>query len=127
MNELLSTLPNVPHESVPVGTDEAANVEVRRWGTKPEFDFEPKDHVDLGTELGILDLDRAAKIAASRFAIINGDGARLERAWIGVSCSTFMRASIVTARLAALHREQGGSIWHRTIAKQYATEPANQT
>jgi seryl-tRNA synthetase len=82
MHELLSTLPNIPHESVPVGADEAANVEVRRWGTKPEFDFAPKDHVDLGTELGILDLDRAAKIAASRFAIINGEGARLERALI---------------------------------------------
>ncbi len=82
MHELLSTLPNVPHESVPVGADEAANVEVRRWGTKPEFDFEPKDHVDLGVELGILDLDRAAKIAASRFAILNGEGARLERALI---------------------------------------------
>jgi seryl-tRNA synthetase len=82
MHELLSTLPNIPHESVPVGPDEAANVEVRRWGTKPEFDFAAKDHVDLGTELGILDLDRAAKIAASRFAIINGEGARLERALI---------------------------------------------
>ena len=82
MHELLSTLPNVPHESVPVGADEAANVEVRRWGTQPEFDFEPKDHVDLGVELGILDLDRAAKIAASRFAILNGEGARLERALI---------------------------------------------
>jgi seryl-tRNA synthetase len=82
MHELLSTLPNVPHESVPVGADEAANVEVRRWGTQPEFDFGPKDHVDLGVELGILDLDRAAKIAASRFAILNGDGARLERALI---------------------------------------------
>ena len=82
MHELLSTLPNIPHESVPVGADEAANVEVRRWGTQPEFDFEPKDHVDLGAELDILDLDRAAKIAASRFAILNGDGARLERALI---------------------------------------------
>jgi seryl-tRNA synthetase len=82
MHELLSTLPNVPHESVPVGADEAANVEVRRWGKKPEFDFEPKDHVDLGATLGILDLDRAAKIAASRFAILNGEGARLERALI---------------------------------------------
>jgi seryl-tRNA synthetase len=82
MHELLSTLPNVPHESVPVGADEAANVEVRRWGTQPEFDFAPKDHVDLGVELDILDLDRAAKIAASRFAILNGDGARLERALI---------------------------------------------
>src|SRR2546423_13901071 len=48
MRELLSTLPNIPHESVPVGKDESANVEVRRWGAKPEFDFEPKDHVDLG-------------------------------------------------------------------------------
>ena len=82
MSELISMLPNIPHETVPVGKDETANTEVRRWGAKPEFDFQPKDHVDLGTELGILDLDRAAKIAASRFAIMNGDGARLERALI---------------------------------------------
>src|SRR5438128_2390425 len=82
MRELLSTLPNIPHESVPVGKDESANVEIRRWGTKPEFDFEPKDHVDLGTSLGILDLERAAKIAGARFAILNGAGARLERALI---------------------------------------------
>ena len=77
MRDLLTSLPNIPHESVPVGKDETTNVEVRRWGTKPEFDFEPKDHVDLGTALGILDLDRAAKIAAARFAILNGAGARL--------------------------------------------------
>jgi seryl-tRNA synthetase len=82
MHELLSTLPNVPHESVPVGADESANTEVRRWGTAPRFDFEPKDHVDLGTALGILDLERATKIAAARFAILNGAGARLERALI---------------------------------------------
>ena len=82
MSELISTLPNIPHETVPVGKDETANAEVRRWGARPEFDFQPKDHVDLGTELEILDLDRAAKIAASRFAILNGDGARLERALI---------------------------------------------
>jgi seryl-tRNA synthetase len=82
MREMLSSLPNLPHESVPVGKDESANVEVRSWGTKPDFDFEAKDHVDLGTALGILDLDRAAKIAASRFAILNGEGARLERALI---------------------------------------------
>lgn len=80
MSEVLSTLPNLPHESVPVGSDESANKEIRRWGTKPELDFEPKDHVDLGTALGILDLERAAKIAAARFAILNGDGARLSRA-----------------------------------------------
>src|SRR5438132_7837229 len=82
MREMLSTLPNIPHESVPVGKDESANVEVRRWGTKPEFDFEPKDHVDLGTALRILDLERATKIAGARFAILNGAGARLERALI---------------------------------------------
>jgi len=82
IHELLSTLPNIPHESVPIGRDESANVEVRRWGTPPEFDFTPKDHVDLGTALGILDLERATKIAGARFAILNGAGARLERALI---------------------------------------------
>src|SRR5713101_6189341 len=82
IHELLSTLPNIPHESVPVGKDETANFEIRRWGTQPEFDFEPKDHVDLGTSLSILDLERATKIAGARFAILNGAGARLERALI---------------------------------------------
>jgi seryl-tRNA synthetase len=82
MHDLISTLPNIPHESVPVGKDESANVEIRRWGTKPEFDFEPRDHVDLGTALGILDLERASKIAAARFAIMNGAGARLSRALV---------------------------------------------
>jgi seryl-tRNA synthetase len=82
MRELLSTLPNIPHATVPVGDDESANQEVRRWGTAPKFDFEPKDHVDLGTALGILDLERATKITAARFAILNGAGARLERALI---------------------------------------------
>ncbi|MEA2174147.1 MAG: seryl-tRNA synthetase [Blastocatellia bacterium] len=82
MHELLSTLPNIPHESVPVGTDEVANLEVRRWGAPPVFDFEPKDHVDLGTSLRILDLERATKIASARFAILNGAGARLSRALI---------------------------------------------
>ena len=82
MHDLLSTLPNIPHASVPVGEDESENVEVRRWGKAPEFNFEPKDHVDIGTALGILDLERATKIASARFAILNGAGARLERALI---------------------------------------------
>ncbi len=82
MAELLSTVPNVAHASVPVGSDESDNLEVRRWGTPPRFDFEPQDHVDLGTRLGILDLERASKIATSRFAILSGAGARLERALI---------------------------------------------
>lgn len=82
MRDLLANLPNVPAGDVPVGKDESANVELRRWGTPREFDFEPKDHVDLGETLGILDLERATKIAGSRFAILNGAGARLERALV---------------------------------------------
>jgi seryl-tRNA synthetase len=82
MREILSTLPNIPHDSVPVGPDESANQVERVWGEPPKFDFEAKDHVDLGTALGILDLERAAKIAGARFAILNGAGARLERALI---------------------------------------------
>lgn len=82
MNEILSTLPNVPHESVPVGTGESENVEMRRWGTIPEFDFTTKDHVDLGLSLGVLDLERATKIAGARFSILRGAGARLNRALI---------------------------------------------
>ena len=82
IHEILTTIPNLPHESVPVGSDETANREERRWGQPPSFDFEPKDHVDLGTSLGILDLERAAKIASARFAILNGAGARLSRALI---------------------------------------------
>ncbi|MBC7909229.1 MAG: serine--tRNA ligase [Pyrinomonadaceae bacterium] len=81
MREILSTIPNVPSESVPVG-DESANREERKWGQSPVFDFEPQDHVDLGTSLGILDLERAAKIASARFAILNGAGARLSRALV---------------------------------------------
>ncbi len=82
MRELLAGLPNIPASDVPVGMDESANVEVRKWGEPRVFDFEVKDHVDLGESLGILDLERATKIAGSRFAILNGAGARLERALI---------------------------------------------
>jgi seryl-tRNA synthetase len=82
MEELLAGLPNVPAADVPVGTDESANREVARWGEPREFEFEPKDHVDLGESLGILDMERAAKIAGSRFAILFGAGARIERALI---------------------------------------------
>lgn len=82
MRDVLINLPNIPADDVPVGADEAANVEIRRWGTPREFDFEPKDHVDLGEALGIVDFERATKIAGSRFAILNGAGARLERALV---------------------------------------------
>ncbi len=82
MHDLLGGLPNLPADDVPVGADESANVEVRRWGSPREFDFEVKDHVDLGEALGILDFERATKIAGSRFAIMNGAGSRLSRALV---------------------------------------------
>lgn len=82
MRELLSGLPNIPSADVPVGADETANVEVRKWGEPKTFDFEAKDHVDLGEALSILDQERATKITGSRFAILNGAGAKLERALV---------------------------------------------
>jgi len=76
------TTPNIPHASVPSGADAAANVEIRVVGEKPKLDFEPKPHWELGPALGILDFDRAAKIAGARFSLYTGLGARLERALI---------------------------------------------
>lgn len=80
LREVLTNIPNLPHDSVPVGKDEQANVEVRRWGAPPQFDFTPKPHWELGEELGVLDLERAAKITGARFAVYWDLGARLERA-----------------------------------------------
>ena len=79
LNDMLLRIPNLPHESVPVGKDESENVEVRRWGTPREFDFEVKDHVDVGAPLG-LDFDTAAKESGARFAFMRGQIARLHRA-----------------------------------------------
>jgi seryl-tRNA synthetase len=80
--DVLARVPNLPHESVPFGKSEQDNVEVRRWGQPREFSFQPKPHWDLGPELGILDMERAAKVARARFAVYYGIGARLERALI---------------------------------------------
>ncbi len=82
---ILTSVPNLPHESVPVGADESANLEVRRWREPRDFaaeGFEPKDHVDLGVGLGILDQERATKMTGARFAVLCGLGAKLERALI---------------------------------------------
>jgi seryl-tRNA synthetase len=80
LRELLMALPNLPNASVPVGKSEADNVEARRWGAPPKFDFTPKPHWELGEHLGVLDLARAAKISGARFAVYWALGARLERA-----------------------------------------------
>jgi seryl-tRNA synthetase len=80
LRDILAGIPNLPHASVPVGRGADDNVEVRRWGTPPKFDFAPKPHWDLGAELGILDLERAAKLTGARFALYWDLGAKLERA-----------------------------------------------
>jgi seryl-tRNA synthetase len=80
--DVLARVPNLPDQSVPVGQSEHDNVEVRRWGVPRQFDFTPKPHWDLGPELGILDLERAAKVTGARFAVYWGAGARLERALV---------------------------------------------
>jgi seryl-tRNA synthetase len=80
LREILTSIPNLPHASVPTGHSAEANVEVRRWGTPPQFNFAPKSHWDLGAELGILDLERATKVAGARFAVYWDLGAKLERA-----------------------------------------------
>ena len=82
LHEFMQGIPNIPHESVPEGKDEADNREEHRFGDPREFDFEPKAHDELGVALGILDFERAAKITGARFALYVGDGARLERALI---------------------------------------------
>ena len=80
LRNILTGIPNLPDDSVPVGKSEADNVEVRRWGTPPHFDFAPKPHWELGEQLGVLDLERAAKLTGARFAVYWDLGAKLERA-----------------------------------------------
>ena len=79
LSELLLLVPNLPHESVPLGTTDEDNLVVRTFGEPPRFDFQPKPHYELGNALGIFDFERAVKIAGSRFAVLKGEGARLER------------------------------------------------
>ena len=88
---MLTGIPNLPHESVPVGKGADDNAEVRRWGTPREFDFKAKSHWDLGPELGILDMERAAKITGARFAVYWGIGAKLERALANFMLDTHTR------------------------------------
>ena len=88
LRDLLLHTPNMPSDTTPVGDDEDDNPEVRRWGTPTEFDFEPKPHWDLGPELGIIDFERGVKLAASRFVVLGGLGARLERSIINFMADT---------------------------------------
>src|SRR5438874_2170371 len=80
LDDLLLRVPNIFHESVPIGESEADNVVIKEWGTRPDFGFAPRTHYDLGEALGIMDFEHAARVAGSRFAFLIGEGARLERA-----------------------------------------------
>ena len=82
LNAILLGIPNIPNESVPVGNDESQNEEVLRWGEPPKFDFEPKDHVDLGAAIGGMDFEQAVKLSGSRFVVLQGPLAKLHRALI---------------------------------------------
>ena len=88
LRDILLHTPNMPSDTTPVGADENDNPEVRRWGTPREWDFEPKAHWDLGPELGIIDFERGTKLAASRFVVLGGAGARLERSIINFMADT---------------------------------------
>ena len=80
LDALLQETPNLPDDCVPEGASEAENKEIARWGTPQEFAFSPRDHVDLGEALGLMDLEAAGRIAGSRFSLLSGDLARLHRA-----------------------------------------------
>src|SRR5580700_5470548 len=99
LKQFLLTIPNIPHASVPVGKSAADNVEVRRWGSPPKFDFAPKPHWEIGEEAGILDFEAAIKIAGSRFAVYKGLGARLERALANFFLDVHTRESVFTEGL----------------------------
>jgi len=91
LNSILMGIPNIPHASVPAGKGEEDNPELRKWGSPPQFDFEPRDHVDLGELLGQLDFETAAKITGSRFSVMQGPLARLHRALIQFMLDTHTR------------------------------------
>lgn len=91
LTETLMGIPNIAHESVPVGEDESANVELRSWGEPPQFPFQAKDHVDIGAALSGMDFDAAARVAGSRFAVLQGPVARLQRALIQFMLDTHTR------------------------------------
>ncbi len=99
LRSVLLLIPNIPHESVPVGTDSAQNPVVRTWGEKPNLDFKPKEHFDIGENLGILDFDRAAKISGARFTIYKSHGAALERALINFMLDVHTRENGYTEML----------------------------
>ena len=103
LRDILLHIPNIPKEDVPIGKDDTQNPEIRRWGEPRKFDFEPKAHWDIGTDLNIFDFDRAAKVTGARFTFYRGLGARLERACINFMTKQWnMFSSSATKKFYAL-------------------------
>ncbi len=121
----LETIPNLPFEDVPVGADESANVELRRVGTKPAFDFEPKQHFELGEALGEMDFDTAAKLSGARFVLLSGRLARLERAlaqfMLDLHTGTFGYTEVSPPVLVRDHALYGTGQLPKFAADQYRT------
>src|SRR3990172_2346798 len=102
----LLRLPNLPHPSVPAGVDPADNIVVRTWGQRPEFDFPPRDHLDLGASLGILDVERGAKVSGSRFYYVRGAGVLLEQALIRFALDSLLEAGFTPVQTPFLVRPE---------------------
>ena len=107
INAILMALPNLPLPDVPLGESEEDNVEVRRWGESPTFDFTPLAHWDLGEQLGIIDFQRGVKLSGSRFYTMFGAGAKLERALISWMLDLHTRGARLYRGHAAPHRQTG--------------------
>ena len=95
LRSFLTQLPNLPFDEVPVGKDESANVMLRQWGRVPKFDFEPKNHLDLGEALGIIDVQRASKVSGARFGYLKGDVALLEFALVELAMKTAAKEGFI--------------------------------
>jgi seryl-tRNA synthetase len=106
LQEILYRVPQIPDAEVPVGRDDTENVELRKWGTVRQFDFEPKDHIALGQALGIIDVERGVKLAGSRSYFLLGDGARLHQAVLRLALDTMMQRGFTPMTVPVLAREE---------------------
>ena len=117
LQDILAGIPNMPHASVPVGHSAEENVEVRRWGSPPKFDFTPKPHWELGAELGVLDLERAVKLTGARFAVYWDLGAKLERASGKLHARSAYPRAWIHRGATAIPGEFGFDVWNRAVAQ----------
>src|SRR2546423_4070653 len=117
LDDLLLQVPNIFHESVPIGESEADNVVTKEWRTRPDFGFAPRTHYDLGEALGIMDFEHAARVAGSRFAFLIGEGARLERALVQFMLDVHTRAHGYTEMWSPMVVNSGSMVGTANLPK----------